>query len=93
MMEQGFSLENMKEVYGKEIVEEISANMDIIEANIETLKQLKFDDIDGLFERCPTIFMCFPKSFKEKIEKLIKQIGSNYVETIQNDVSLLENIV
>ena len=92
-MSYKFSLDKMKEVYGEEIVEVISYNMDIIEKNIDLLRQLKFDDIDGLFERCPTIFMYFPKDFKEKIEVLIKQIGPNYVEVIQRDISILEDLL
>lgn len=91
-MELEIDLENMKEVFGEEILESISFNMDSIKENIELLKKLKFDDIGGLFERCPDIFMDFPSNFESKINNLIKELGSEYVEIIENDISYIENL-
>lgn len=86
------NLENMKTVYGDEIVEIINSNIDIIESNVKTMKELGFDDIEGLLERCIDAFLYFSKDFKSKINKLIEELGKDYVEIIENDVSYLENL-
>ena len=86
-------LEKMKEIYGEEIIKIIHSNMDIIEKNINTLKKLGFNDIEGIFERCPEIFMCFPQDFEVKIKRVIEKIGLNYVEEIENDITILENLI
>ena len=35
----------------------------------------------------------YPKKFEEKILKLKDQLGENYVEIIENDTSVVENII
>ena len=57
------------------------------------LNDLKFEDAEGIFEMYPDLFMNFPKKFEEKILKLKDQLGENYVEIIENDTSVLENII
>lgn len=83
---------DLKEIYGEEILEIINNNMDIIESNINTMKELGFTDVEGIFERSVNSFLYFPKSFKEKMDDLIQEVGSNYVEIIENDVSYMENL-
>ncbi len=83
---------DLKEIYGEEILETINENMDIIESNINTMKELRFNDVEGIFERNVHSFLYFPKSFKQKMENLIRQIGTNYVEIIENDVSYMERL-
>ena len=68
-------------------------NIDIIEKNIRFLNDLKFEDAEGIFEMYPDLFMNFPKKFEEKILKLKDQLGENYVEIIENDTSVVENII
>ena len=85
-------LNNLKEVYGDEILDIINDNIDIIESNVKTMQELGFDDVEGIFERNIDVFLYFPKDFKEKINNLIQAIGPNYVEIIENDVSYMENL-
>ena len=84
--------DSLKEVYGDEILEIINDNEDIIKENMKTMQELGFDDVTGIFERNVDSFLYFPKSFKEKMNNLIKTIGPNYVEIIENDVSYMENL-
>ena len=84
--------ENLKELYGDEIIDIIEANIDIIEKNFETMEKLGFEDIEGIFERSLDAFLYFPKSFENKMQNLIKTLGSNYVEMIENDVSYMEKL-
>ena len=88
-MRLNIDFERMKEIYGDEIEEIINENIDIIEKNIQFLNDLKFEDA----EMYPDLFMNFPKKFEEKILKLKDQLGENYVEIIENDTSVLENII
>ena len=92
-MRLNIDFERMKEIYGDEIEEIINENIDIIEKNIQFLNDLKFEDAEGIFEMYPDLFMNFPKKFEEKILKLKDQLGENYVEIIENDTSVLENII
>ena len=86
------NIDDLKEIYGDEIVEILNSNIDIIDANIKTMKELGFKDVEGIFEREIDVFLYFPNSFKQKINNLIKNIGPNYVEIIENDVSYLEKM-
>ena len=56
------------------------------------MKELGFEDVEGIFERNVETFLYFPQSFKEKINNLIEKLGSDYVNIIENDVSYLENL-
>ena len=87
-MRLNIDFERMKEIYGDEIEEIINENIDIIEKNVQFLNDLKFEDAEGIFEMYPDLFMN-----EEKILKLKDQLGENYVEIIENDTSVLENII
>ena len=84
--------DNLKEIYGEEIIETLNDNMDIVEKNIKTMKKLGFEDVEGIFERNVETFLYFPQSSKEKINNLIEKLGSDHVNIIENDVSYLENL-
>ncbi len=85
-------IKKMKEVYGEEIEEMMIENEEIIKANIKTLKEYGFKDIEGIIEMYPSIMMNFPKQFRGKVEKLKNIYGENFVNKIENDISLLEII-
>ena len=86
-------INKMKEIFGDEIEDIINENIEIVEKNIEFLKELKFDDPEGMLEMYPELFMNFPKKFEEKILKLKEELGDNYIEIIENDMSILEKII
>lgn len=92
-MKLKIDLKSMKEVYGEEIYEIILSNIDIIEKNLKYLRDLKFDDYAGIFERCPIIFTYFPKDFKRKIDDLIKNFGDKYVEIIESNIGLIDELL
>ena len=92
-MSLNIDINKMKEVFGDEIEDIINENIDIVEKNIEFLKELKFDDPEEILEMYPELFMNFPKKFEEKILKLKEELGDNYIEIIENDMSILEKII
>ena len=87
IVEIEFDEERMKEVFGEEILPIIKENEDIINENVVIMRELGFDDIEGLFERC----LNFPNNFKEKLSNLKVELGEEYIDLIENDVSLIEN--
>ena len=92
-MSLNIDINKMKEIFGDEIEDIINDNIDIVEKNIKFLKELKFEDPEGMLEMYPELFMNFPKKFEEKILKLKEELGDNYIEIIENDMSILEKII
>ena len=43
--------DNLKEIYGEEIIETLNDNMDIVEKNIKTMKELGFEDAEGIIDK------------------------------------------
>ncbi len=92
-MSLNIDINKMKEVFGDEIEDIINENIDIVEKNIKFLKELKFEYAEWMLEMYPELFMNFPKKFEEKILKLKEELGDNYIEIIENDMSILEKII
>lgn len=85
--------EKIEEIYGSSVIEEIqNSSKDILE-NIKYLKELNINDIEDIFERYPLIFICEKNEFKNKVDKLISKIGINYVDMLDNDMELWEELM
>lgn len=80
----------IKEIYGEDIIFQTKENYEDVIENIKYLITLGFNDVEDIFEREVFLFLYDPKTFKEKITKLINDIGNNYVELIENNIELLE---
>ena len=78
------------EIYGKEYLTLINDNIEDVINNIKYLKELGFQDIEDIFERYTFIFIQDNKSFKNKLNNLIKKLGLDYVNIIETDLSILE---
>lgn len=87
-----FDEERMKEVFDEQIILIIKQNMDIVEKNFKLMYELGFEDVIGLFERCPDFFLNFPNVFEEKLKQLEEELGEEYINLIENDVSLIEEL-
>jgi len=83
----------INEIYGDDVIVAIKDNIDDIKANISYLEKLKFTDIEDIFERYTLIFIDTPSSFKDKINQLINKLGNDYVDIIENDLSILEELM
>lgn len=83
----------ISEIYGKSMLENIKENFDIVTNNIRYLIKLNFTDVEDIFERYVPIFLNDEEIFKNKINELIKKIGINYVEEIENNLDILEELV
>lgn len=80
------------EIYGEELLITILENIKDVEHNINYLNLLGFIDTIDIFERYPYIFIQNEKEFKTKTNKLINKLGYNYVEIIENNLELLEEL-
>lgn len=78
------------DIYGEEMLNLIEINADAVLKNIEYLITLGFNDYTDIFERYPIIFIEEHSSFKTKFDNLIIKIGNDFVNIIENDLSVLE---
>ena len=83
----------IEEIYGSSVIDEMKNSLNDILENIKYLKYLKINDIEDVFERYPLIFICNEKEFKNKINKLILKIGINYIDILDNDMELWEELM
>lgn len=85
--------DKIEQIYGEEMLENIMDNKEDVKKNINYLIDLGFDDIQDIFERITPLFINDNKTFKNKIDRLIKKIGLDYINIIENDLGLLEDII
>ena len=87
------NLNNIRDTYGDNVVLLIRDNIDDVMKNIDYLNKLEFTDAEDIFERYAILFLDIPTEFKHKIDNLIKELGYDYVEIIENDLSILEKLL
>ena len=91
-MEFSIDFDKISEIYGEEILREMQENMDEVIKNVNYMYMLEFNDVEDIFEREILLFLYDHDTFKDKLNKLIYKLGLNYVEKIENDLSLLESL-
>lgn len=91
-MEFSVDFDNISEIYGEEVLREMQENMDEVIKNVNYMYMLEFNDVEDIFEREILLFLYDHDTFKDKLNKLIYKLGLNYVEKIENDLSLLESL-
>ena len=90
-MEFSVDFDKISEIYGEEVLREMQENMDEVIKNVNYMYMLEFNDVEDIFER-EILFLYDHDTFKDKLNKLIYKLGLNYVEKIENDLSLLESL-
>ena len=83
----------ISDTYGDSVIELIRDNIEDVNENINYMIKLGFTDIEDIFERYTLIFIDNPSIFKEKLNNLINELGSNYVDIIENDLFILEKLM
>lgn len=81
-------IERVSEIYGESIIKEISTNIETLTNNIKYLENRHIDNADEVFDLYPYAFLQDEDTFKEKIDKLILTLGIEYVEKLQEDMTL-----
>ncbi len=91
-MNINIDFDKINKIYGIETLNNIKENINEVNKNISYMYKLGFTDIEDIFERVTLLFICDNKEFKNKIDKLIRRLGATYVNDIENDLSLLEEL-
>ena len=78
------------EIYGKDYINLINENIDEVVKNLNYLNNLGFQDIEDIFERYAFLFLDSSNKFQDKFNKLIANLGSDYVNIIETNLSILE---
>lgn len=91
-MEFSVDFDKISEIYGEEVLRKMQENMDEVIKNVNYMYMLEFNDVEDIFEREILLFLYDHDTFKDKLNKLIYKLGLNYVEKIENDLSLLESL-
>ena len=84
-------LENIIDTYGEDIKEDILENKDIVLENYNFLQELNIISVDEIFQRYITIFL--DEDFKNKVNKLISNLGEDYVEKIEKNISIFDSLL
>lgn len=79
-------------IYGNETLSEIKEIIDDVIKNINYMYKLGFNDVEDIFEREALLFLYDNNEFKSKLDKLIHKLGITYIDEIENDLSLLEEL-
>lgn len=85
--------DKIEKIYGSSIINSIALLKEDVIDNIKYFISLGFEDTEDIFERQVLIFICPKEEFKMKIDNLIKKLGNNYIEEIENDISLLDALL
>lgn len=85
--------DKIEKIYGSSIINSIALLKEDVIDNIKYFISLGFGDTEDIFERQVLIFICPKEEFKTKIDNLIKKLGNNYIEEIENDISLLDALL
>ena len=84
-------LENIIDTYGEDIKEGILENKDIVLENYNFLQELNIISVDEIFQRYITIFL--DEDFKNKVNKLISNLGEDYIEKIEENISIFDSLL
>ena len=84
-------LENIIDTYGEDIKEDILENKDIVLENYNFLQELNIISVDEIFQRYITIFL--DENFKNKVNKLISNLGEDYIEKIEENISVFDSLL
>ena len=83
----------IEHIYGKSVIDSIYEMREDVMKNVEYFYMLGFNDTEDIFERQVMFFICGHNEFKGKINKLINKLGANYVELVEEDISLLDELL
>ena len=81
-------IDRIEKIYGDGIIISIRDNLDDIIENIKYLHKKGFNNIYELLELNPHSFVESNDIFIEKVDNLITSLGVEYIEKINEDITL-----
>lgn len=85
------SIDNIIEVYGEEFLESID-DISYLKENFLLFEKYELD-YDEVFAIYPMLFLETPTEVKERLGRLIKTLGVDYQNLLEEDLTLYEKIV
>lgn len=82
------NINKIEEIYGNSSIYELKDNMDELITNMNYLVSLGFTDVYDIVEKYPYMFLMDKKVFKERVSNLIKKLGVEYIEKLEEDFTL-----
>ena len=83
----------IKEIYGFDVLNACKDNVNDLVKNINYLVKLDFDDVCDVVERFPFIFLDDHEHFKHKINKLIEKLGIDYIDILEENMGIWEELL
>lgn len=87
------NFDKIEHIYGKSIIDSIYNMKEDVMKNFEYFYKLGFDNAEDIFERQAIIFICEHNEFKNKINNLLNELGVDYIEVIEEDISILDKLL
>lgn len=84
-------LEEIIDTYGSSIKKDLIDNKETVVDNYNYLKSLNVISLDEIFTRY--IIMFLDEDFKKKINSLILKLGEDYIEKIEEDLSIFDRMI
>lgn len=81
-------IEKIKEIYGTNYIYQIRDNLDIVVDNLNYLVNCKFLNVYEILESYPYLFFYSKEEFKSKVDNLINNLGVEYIEKLDENMSL-----
>ena len=81
-------MNKIEEIYGKSIFNNIKNNLEDLTENIKYLQTKKFNNIEEIIEQNPYLFIMPNDIFIERLDNLIENLGNNYIEILNEDITL-----
>ena len=83
----------VNEIYGNDILYSCQENFDELIENITTLNMYGFKNTYEVVERYPLLFLNDPKDFKNRLNKFLIELGEEYCQILDNNMSLWEELL
>ena len=84
-------IDDIVDTYGSSIKKDIVDNKETVMDNYNYLKNLNVISVDEIFTRY--IIMFLDEDFKKKINRLILKLGEDYIEKIEEDISIFDRMI
>lgn len=84
-------IDDIVDTYGSSIKKDILDNKETVMDNYNYLKNLNVISVDEIFTRY--IIMFLDEDFKKKINDLILKLGEDYIEKIEEDLSIFDRMI
>ena len=84
-------IDDIVDTYGSSIKKDLIDNKETVVDNYNYLKSLNIISVDEIARRYMNLLL--DESFKKKLNNLIMKLGEDYIEKIEEDLSVFDSIV